>query len=225
VDWLDFYPPVALLQSIPDQARVVAIANDKFVAILHVRIFKRNLAHNTFEHCVTISSLEQSFLLLSCLGLGLKLHGIKLLGKLIGSWLLQLKLHELAGILAHICMLHLTWVCESLLLTIGLLQLTQLRKVLRHRMYEWIWWHLHLSSIDLYRPSSVLLLLLLLLHVTLALSDVYHLLLHESRADQLVMLVHQLTHGLRHCIAVGHQPVMFATSFLRRSAGLLVVAL
>ena len=85
MDWLDFYPPVALFESVPDQARVVAITYDEFVAILDVGIFKRNLAHDTFEHRVAISSLEQSFLLLSRLGLGLKLHGVELLGKLIGS--------------------------------------------------------------------------------------------------------------------------------------------
>ena len=55
--------------------------------------------------------------------------------------------------------------------------------------------------------------------MTLALGDIDHLLLQESRANQLVMLMHLLTHGLRHLTAVGYQTVMFDTSFLRRSIG------
>ena len=57
MNWLDFYPPVALFESISDQVRVITITDDEFVAILDVGIFKRNLAHDTFEHCVTISPL------------------------------------------------------------------------------------------------------------------------------------------------------------------------
>ena len=83
-------------------------------------------------------------------------------------------------------------------------------------MNESICWHLHLSSIDLDRSP------ILLLHMTLALGDIDHLLLQESRANQLVMLMHLLTHGLRHLTAVCDQTVMFDTSFLRRSVGFVI---
>ena len=46
---LNLNPPVPHSQSISNQARIVAVSNDKLVAIVDVSIFKRNLALNSLE--------------------------------------------------------------------------------------------------------------------------------------------------------------------------------
>ena len=79
VNRLYLNPPASLLQGISNQVRIVSIADDKFVAVFNIGIFKRNLAHGPFEHIVCFSTLCQSLMLLNCLLLGLELHSVQLL--------------------------------------------------------------------------------------------------------------------------------------------------
>ena len=50
MDRLDLDPPIALLEGIPDQVRIVAVAYDELVAVLNVGVFERDFAHGSFEH-------------------------------------------------------------------------------------------------------------------------------------------------------------------------------
>ena len=45
-------PPTSSLESFTNQIRVVAITDDKLIAVLYVGILERNLADRSLEHCI-----------------------------------------------------------------------------------------------------------------------------------------------------------------------------
>lgn len=59
---LNLDPPAPLLQSIPDQVAVIAVADNELVTIFHVGVFERDLAHSPFKN---VGVSPPSLLLLS----------------------------------------------------------------------------------------------------------------------------------------------------------------
>ena len=55
---LNLDPPTSSFQSLPDQIRIVAIANDELVAVLNIRILKWYLAYLSLEHSFFLRSLH-----------------------------------------------------------------------------------------------------------------------------------------------------------------------
>jgi hypothetical protein len=77
VNGLDLDPPVALLESVPDDARIITVADYEFVAVFHVGIFKGDFADSTLED-VSVSSFAIMEALLCSFLVRLQLEGVEL---------------------------------------------------------------------------------------------------------------------------------------------------
>lgn len=90
MDRLNLDPPTSLFESIANDARVVAIANYKFVTVLYICILERYLGNSTLENVCVATFARFHEALLSRLLMSLQLHCIKLVRKLLGDLVLQL---------------------------------------------------------------------------------------------------------------------------------------